>query len=262
MTTWMTKMRNKLADLIGPKDHVDWQTWFTIWDSLYLKENLKHSPWIEFQFGANEQGILFEKMSFGLGTQEKPQLGKVSLTLLFGAERQLQLHKQNQEICSVVGAEIAEFWKNSVTQAYRDIQAKVNPSLIVGRLKIADDKQIQEEQKILQWIKTSLMVLKSAITKTQITNTAQQSQQFLTARILMGKLPLQDSLHIVVHCFNLEVVLLSTTNTKAWKLLVYDHKDGGLGQQTTTPVMNAMVELQLNAIWAELESLIKLVLKI
>jgi len=261
MATWMTKMRNKLANLIGPTDHVDWQTWFTIWDSLKLKENLKHSPWIEFQYGATDQGILFEKISFGLGTIEKPLVGKVSLTLIYGAEIKLQLHKQNQEICSVVGAEIAEFWKNTVAQTYRDMQSKIIPCFNVGRLKIADDKQIQEEQKILQWIKTSLHVLKSAISQTQVNATTQKSQQFVTARILLGKLPLQNSLHIVVHCFNLELVLLGT-NTKTWKLLVYDYKDGGQGQQTTTPIMNAMLELQINTIWGELESLIKLVLKI
>ncbi len=255
MTNWITKIRNKLADIVGPKVHVEWQTWNTIWSSLYQKENLQHSPWIEFQSGSNDQNVLFEKMSFGLGQKDKAVLGKVTITKLLGTNQQLQLHKQNQEICSVVDSEISPFWEKLIKQTFHNIQANILPQIHSSRLKIADDKQIAEELRILQWIKTSLQVLKSALAQVKT-----QPTQFISARVLMGKLPLQESTHIVIHCFNLEVVLLST-NTKAWKLLVYDHKDG-LAGQATSPVMNAVVELQLSNLWAELETLIKLLFKI
>lgn len=258
MVTWITTLRNKIANVLGPKEHIDWLTWTTIWNSLYLKEKLKTPPWIEFQSGITEQGLLFEKLSFGLGDKNKAVLGKVVLLKTFSAQIQLQLFKQNQEICSVVGSEISRFWHELLKQSYQDIQANIVPNLMAGRLKIANDNQIAEEQKILQWIKTSLHVLKSAIT--QISS---DKKQFITARILLGKLPLQDSLQIVIHCYNLEIVLLST-ESKAWKLIVYDHKEKTASEETnqSKPVLNSLVELQLANIWAELDPLIKTIAKI
>ena len=110
----------------------------------------------------------------------------------------------------------------------------------------------------MQWIKTSLHVLKSALGKINPAN-----KQFITARILLGKLPLQDSMQIIIHCFNLEIVLIST-ETKPWKLLVYDHKEKVTleDKNQSKPVMNSLVELQLGNIWAELDLLIKLIIKI
>ena len=167
--------------MIGPKDHIDWNTWSLIWKSLYQKENLLESPWVEFQSGLHEEEMLFEKITFGLGGREQPTLGKISLTLLRSDTPRLYLHKQHQEICSTVGLQIYPFWSDLKKQSMANIQTLLLPEIAVGRLKLAQDQQIQNEEKILQWIKTSLLVLKSAIEET---HKPLNQQQFITSRII------------------------------------------------------------------------------
>lgn len=252
--TWLNRFKHKVAEIIGPREHLNWSTWETIWNSLKIKESLKNAPWVEFELGA-KQSHIFEKINFGLLESNRPTLGKI--TLENSNLETIHLFKANQEICSVQAKEVLHFWSELRRDSYLAIQTAIAPYLNASRLKIANDGQVQEEEKILQWIKTSLLPLKAAIKRAQSTT----SGEFVTARILIGRLPLQESLHIIVHCFNLEIVLLST-DTKAWKLLIYDHKDRDVMSHSPAPSLNSLVELQLSSIWLELDQLIKSILKI
>lgn len=256
MSGWVDILKGKLANLVGPKGHIEWSVWSSIWESVVIKEGLKHPPWLEIQLGADSEGRKFQKITFGLLEQLKPVLGKITLVNYSKPVKSLHLYKNNSEICSTTGREIEKFWSDLIKSSYSSIQSTLNPYLTVSRLKLVTDVQIEQEQRITQWIKASILTLKQALNRV---NGAQD--EFITARILMGKLPLQESLHIIIHCFNLEIVLMST-ETKAWKLLAYDHKDGSGANVSSKPSINSLVEVQLSNIWLELDQLSKTILKI
>lgn len=256
MNSWLTKIREKLAVLVGPKGNIDWLTWMTIWESINRKEGLAHPPWVEFQMGMDVKGRYFEKISFGQLDNLKPTLGKIILEYYPSPIKELHLFKNNLEICSTDGEQIGKFWSDLRKTTYANIQTTISPYLTVSRLKIADDVMVAQEQKILQWIKTSILSLKNALNRVH-----GSKDEFVTARLLLGKLPLQESLHVIIHCFNMEIVLLST-EAKAWKLLAYDHKDGDGVTKSAKPSLNSLVEVQLSNIWLELDQLAKNILKI
>lgn len=256
MSSWIDKIKAKVVNLVGPKGHIEWSTWMTIWDNIKAKEGIAQPPWVEFQMGANSEFQKFEKISFGQLENHKPVLGKITLEYFPGTSKELHLYKNNSEICSTQSKEAEQFWSELRKSSYLSLHKALAPYLGIGRLKLADDFQIEQEQKILQWIKASITTLRFALKRVE-----GAQHEFVTARILLGKLPLQESLHVIIHCFNLEIVLLST-EAKAWKLLAYDHKEADGTGVSSKPSLNSLVEVQLSNIWAELDQLVKIILKI
>jgi hypothetical protein len=235
------------------QEHIDWSTWMTIWGELCKKEGIPQSPWFELELGANDQGDIFEKMSFGL----KSTLGKVTLEKRLNNNKQsMHLIKLGNEICSVIAdnqSEFEKFWNEMRVQAYGAQCSIVEENLLKNRLGLADEKKIAHEVGLLKWFQTTNELLSRAVKQAHLV-----PHQFVTARVFLGRAPLQQDYTVIIHCFNIEEVLVITS--KRWKVLAYDHKDSKV--PATNPSMVGIIELHSKQFWENMVQLIKLIIKI
>jgi len=235
---WL-KMKQKLASIIT-KPHLAWKEWELIWNYLSKKELLPQgSSWWEFEVGINAEALLTHTQRWG--RSEGSSVSKIALDLTRGPITTLTIKKNQSELASCeapMRGELVTFWRNLFQQSMSVHQKTITDFMYGSRLKLVNDDYLgidptMQEQKVLQWIKTSLMVLEGALTQVQ-----HNSQQFITARILMGKLPLQEFFQIHIHCFNLEISAL-TKDGKEWQVLAYDHKE--FKKTEIEPVLSATV---------------------
>lgn len=250
---WLDKVKNKVKETLKGDGHLAWEHWIQIWLEMAKKESIPTSPWFEFETGADSEGIIFQKLHWGL----KSELGKITLEVK--KNKSVHIFKKNNEICSLNldknKDKFEKVWGDLLIESYRFQQGKMEEFLTPNRLGIVDEKKLNDEEVILKWFQATHKILKGAIDQARA-----NYGQFVTARILMGTVPMTKEFSVQIHCFNIEEVLMNTSS-RLWKVLAFDHALNN-GKELKRPSLTGGIEIQVRQLWAEMQSLINHIFKI
>lgn len=167
------------------------------------------------------------------GIQTKTEVQKIALQVKKNETEKKQLRswlllKNVTPLAATsLGAQPSEIqWIPLLSESFKVQQQMLREILSKERLKVIplEDPSVVDamnaEAKVLQWLNSSLQVLFGALDQLK-----SKPEQYMSASMLIGKLPLSQDFHWQINCFNLEINIIKFMDvTKGLNLIVYDHQ--------------------------------------